>query len=36
MFFIYYIRNLFLLESYEHTILEITICLHPGKIQAYI
>ena len=27
MIFIYYIRNLFLLESYDLTIIEITVCL---------
>ena len=36
MFFIYYILNLFLLESYELTILEITVCLQSKKMQAYI
>ena len=36
MFFIYCIWDLFLLESCELTILEITVCLQSRKIRAYI
>ena len=33
-FVIYYIWNLFLLESYELAILEITVCLQSRKIKS--